>query len=610
MSRIQLKREGLIKETVTKIYADLERRVRHHPLGSCPVELALGFLRLCHAQTCGKCVPCRVGIYQMGNIMERILDGHGTERDLELLRETAETVCDSADCAIGHEAAAIVLRGVKGFREDYLHHIHTGACMANENCSVPCSAKCPAHVDIPGYTALIRAGRPADAVRLIRKDNPFPCVCGLICEHPCEENCRRNIVDDAINIRGLKRFAVEQAGQVPVPPCGEKTGKRVAVIGGGPAGLTAAYYLQLMGHSVTVYEKRQHLGGMLRYGIPAYRLPRERLQYDIDAILSTGVEVKMGVDVGTDTTFERLRMDYDSVFIAVGAHSERKLGIPGEDLHNVISAVEMLQEIGDDIYPDYTGKRIVVIGGGNVAMDVARSAVRLGAQSVTVVYRRRQCDMPALPEEAEGAIAEGVDIQTLLAPVRLLGDENGNVTGLDVKPQLAGPIEWGRPVPVPSTMPEYTIPCDLIITAIGQEIEYEHFVEGGVPVRRKVFLAQDDTSFPNLPGIFAGGDCATGPATVIKAVEAGKVAAGNIDEYLGFHHEIGTDVDIPDAEAADREPHGRVNMRERPAAERKQDFEIMEICMTTDEAACESARCLRCDKFGYGNFRRGREWKW
>jgi NADPH-dependent glutamate synthase beta subunit-like oxidoreductase len=307
---------------------------------------------------------------------------------------------------------------------------------------------CPAGVDVPGYMALVGHGRYDDAVRLIRKDNPFPIACAYICEHPCEARCRRRMIDDAINVRGLKRYAVDHAGDVPNPPCAPDTGKRVAIIGGGPSGLSCAYYLSLMGHKVTVYEEKARLGGMLRYGIPNYRLPRELLDKEINTILSTGIEVKTGITVGKDVTFEQIQHEYDCLYIAIGAHQDKKTGIPGEDSKNVISAVELLREIGDDIIPDFTGKQIVVIGGGNVAMDVTRSAVRLGAEKVTCVYRRRIEDMTALPDEVTGAMAEGVEMVTLAAPVRIESDENGVATALWVQPQLIGEEDnSGRPRP-------------------------------------------------------------------------------------------------------------------------------------------------------------------
>ncbi len=611
VSRLTVITPNQAQTVVEGLYHDVERRIVASPPGLCPVDMAASFLKLCHAQTCGKCVPCRIGLGQLSALLDDVLEGRAEMETLKLIEKTALAIRNSADCAIGWEAACMVLKGLRGFREDYVEHIENGRCLCNLHQPVPCVALCPADVDIPGYIALVSEGRYADAVRLIRKDNPFPVACALVCEHPCEARCRRNMVDDAVNIRGIKRYAVDHAGVVSVPACASATGKRVAIIGGGPGGLSAAYFLALMGHEVDIFEKRNRLGGMLRYGIPSYRLPRERLQEDIDAILSTGVTVHTNVEIGKDITIRQLREDFDCVYIAIGAQTDKKIGIEGEDKRGVVSAVEMLRAIGDDHMPDYTGKRVVVVGGGNVAMDCTRSAKRLGAASVTCVYRRRQEDMTAMPEEVEGAIAEGCEVMTLKAPVRIESDEEENVTALWVQPQIIGNMDAsGRPRPVQADIAEQRIPCDIVIVAIGQGIETQPFEESGVPVRRGVIAALSSSDVENITGVFAGGDCVTGPATVIRAIAAGKVAAANIDEYLGFQHNITVDVEIPPVRLADKPACGRVNMCERPAAERQCDFELMEHGMTKEEAMQESRRCLRCDHFGYGNFKGGRIKKW
>lgn len=503
----------------------------------------------------------------------------------------------------------MVLRGLNGFREDYEAHLK-GTCLCRFDKAVPCVSLCPANVDIPGYVALVKAGRYKDAVRLIRKDNPFPSACALVCEHPCESHCRRRLVDAAVNIRGLKRMAVDNAGEVPVPPCAPATGKKVAVIGGGPSGLTAAYFLSLMGHKVTVYEKRKYLGGMLRYGIPSYRLPREILDKEIDTILSTGIEAKTGVDIGTDVTFEEIRENFDATYIAIGAHTDNKLGIEGEDGNGVISAVEMLRSIGDGEMPDYTGKRVVVIGGGNVAMDCTRSSMRLGAKSVTCVYRRRREDMTAMPEEVEGAMAEDCDIVELMTPEKIELDENGNVRALWVAPQMISNIKRGRPAPVRAEAPLRRIECDLIVVAIGQAIESRHFASSGIQTKWGRIMADMKTIVSDHDGLFSGGDCVTGPASAIMAIAAGKTAAANIDHYLGFDSKISVDVEIPEAPIAPQPPCGRINLTERCAEERKHDFLLMENSMTLQQAYQEASRCLRCDKFGYGALKGGRIFQW
>ena len=611
MSRLEVKTPDRAQAVVEQMYRNMERRIAASPPGLCPVDMALNSLDLCRAQTCGKCVPCRIGLTQLSDMLSEILDGHSDLRMLRHLEETAQVIVDTADCAIGIDAANLILTSVRGFREDFEEHILHHRCLGTLRNPVPCVAMCPAGVDIPGYIALVKAGRFADAVRLIRKDNPFPTACAYICEHPCESRCRRNMVDDAINIRGLKRAAVDRAGEVPQPAPAPSTGKRVAVVGGGPSGLSAAYYLSLMGHKVTVYEKRRQLGGMMRYGIPSYRFPREKLDGEIRSILSLGIEVHTEVDIGGDLTLEQLRGQYDALYLFIGAHTDKKVGIEGEDAIGVMSAVDMLRHIGDNEMPDFTGMNVAVIGGGNVAMDVTRSAVRLGAQRVTCVYRRRQEDMTAQVEEVEGAIAEGAEILTLHAPLRV-EVEDGRATALWAQPQLIGEVDKaGRPRPNTASVEPVRIPADIIIVAIGQGIESKGFEQAGIKIQRGgTLLAYSSTQLPELDGVFAGGDCVSGPATVVRAIAAGKAAVDNIDDYLGFHHEIEADVEIPTPRCEDIRPRGRVDCREREASERKCDFDCMECSMTDEEVAQEAGRCLRCDHFGYGIFKGGRVEKW
>ncbi len=611
MSRLRIKTPNEAQTVVEELYKDIERRITASPPGICPVDISSAFLKVCHAQTCGKCVPCRVGLGQLSDLLESVLEGEGTLETIDLIEKTARVIKNSADCAIGIEAAEMVLKGVLGFRDDYIEHVTNNRCLFNIYQPVPCVSLCPAGVDIPGYISLISAGRYADAIRLIRKDNPFPTACAMVCEHPCENRCRRNMIDDSINIHALKRFAVDNAGNVPVPECGPTTGKKVAIIGGGPGGLSAAYYLALMGHHVEVFEKRQKLGGMMRYGIPSYRLPREMLRDDIESILSTGVIAHMGVQIGEDVTIPQLKEEFDCIYISIGAHTYKKIGIEGEDKKGVISAVEMLRNIGDGTLPDFTKKRVVVVGGGNVAMDCTRSAKRLGAASVTCVYRRRKIDMTAMPSEVDGAISEGCEILCLQKPIRIAGDDDDNVTALWVQPQIIGEVDKnGRPKPFDANTPEVRIPCDIIIVAIGQGVEIQPFEEFGIPIKKGVIDALSSSNLANIDGIFAGGDCVTGPATVIRAIAAGKVAAANIDEYLGFRHTIEVDVEIPDARIGIKHACGRINTTERNAGERNNDFNIIESGLTEEEALNESARCLRCDHYGYGIFKGGREIKW
>lgn len=610
MSRLSIETPGRAQKVVESLYRDVERRLSANPPGLCPVDTALSFLRLCHTQTCGKCVPCRIGLGQLTSLLESVLDSTASLETIDLIEKTARVIQDTADCAIGYEAARMVLEGVKGFRDDYVAHAEHGRCLFQLNNPVPCVALCPAGVDIPGYISLVRARRYDDAVRLIRKDNPFPTVCGYVCEHPCEARCRRRMVDDAVNICGIKRFACDNATNTTPPPCAPATGKRIAVIGGGPGGLSAAYFLSLMGHKVVVYDQRPQLGGMLRYGIPDYRLPQERLDADISFILSTGVEVHTDTSIGRDIPFSDIENEFDAVYIAIGAHNDKKLGIDGEDSFGVYSAVQLLRDIGEGSIPDFRNRRVCVIGGGNVSMDASRTAIRLGAQSVTCVYRRRVVDMTALPEEIEEAQSEGCQILPLQAPDHIDCNEDGLVSALWTRPQIIGEYgSDGRPRPKDAHEPLMCIPCDVVIVAIGQSIDAKPF-EQVAPVVRGKIQAKSDAFVPNTPHVFAGGDAVTGPATVIRAVAAGKVAAANIDQHLGYHHTITADVEIPPAHLTNSPACGRVELKTRPMAECVDNFELVKCGMTEEEAQQETSRCLRCDHFGYGIFKGGRTFKW
>ncbi len=610
MSRLEIASPKRARIVMEELYKDLERRIESSPPGLCPVDMARAFLELCYAQTCGKCTPCRIGLGQLNQLIKDVLDGNASMETLDLMEQTALSIMESADCAIGYEAAHMVYKGLIGYRDDYVGHIQNGRCTCTYSQPVPCVSLCPAHVDIPGYIALVGEGRYADAVRLIRKDNPFPTTCGFICEHPCEARCRRNMMDDSVNIRGLKRMAADFAREVDSPRCAPSTGKRIAILGGGPGGLSAAYYLQLMGHQTVVYEMLPKLGGMLRYGIPNYRLPKDRLDEDIQAILKTGVEVRHGLKIGRDITIQQLQQEYDAVLITIGASTDKKLGLEGEDAEGVLSAVQFLRNVGSSQIMDLTGKEVAVIGGGNVSMDAVRTAKRLGAKKVSIVYRRRVADMTALPGEIEGAVAEGVELQTLKAPASLDIDGQNRIKGIYVTPQMVSSIKGGRAGIRPTGEPDVYIPCDVLVVAIGQNIETGHFEEAGIPVERGKIVTKSTGAFEHMPGVFAGGDCASGPASVIKAIAAAKVVAANIDEYLGFHHQISCDVEIPEANLQDRTPCGRVNLTEREACVRSCDFEGVENCMTETEAKQEASRCLRCDHFGYGIFKGGREKIW
>ncbi len=598
-----------MNEKTMKFLDRFVKRVKGNPPGVCPLAVQLSFLQSARSQTCGKCVPCRDGLEQVENMLSKIVEGEADQKVLDDMVELCHMIEDTADCAIGYEAAHVVLESVELFHDEYMSHIENKRCQPEVGQKIPCVSYCPAHVDIPNYIALIGEHRYADAINCIRLDNPFPTACAFICEHPCEEKCRRDFLDSPVNIRGLKKFAVDQisADQVKVPECNVTTGKQVAVIGGGPSGLTAAYYLSLMGHKVVIFEEKDHLGGMLRYGIPNYRLPKDRLDQDINAILSTGnIEVRYNVEIPKDITMEQIRKEYDAVYISIGAQAGKTVDVPGSDAEGVYSAVDILGRIGRGDIPDFSGKKVIVIGGGNVAMDACRSAVRCKAEEVTVVYRRRQIDMTALPTEIQGAIEEGVELLTLNAPEAIKVDENNRVVGFEMQPQIISQYRNGKPGVRNANEEKKVIPCDVVLIAIGQDIISEPFEEYGVNAKRKTFETLPTARLKEYENVFAGGDCVFGPATVIKAIGAGKVAAINIDEYLGYHHKILGHIDYPEPKENDRTHIGRVHMTDRSARERKKNFEPVENGMTYDEAMQECRKCLRCDHFGCGVVEGGR----
>ena len=609
MSKIFLADPKSCDVKIGRLLEKFETKVKVYPPGTCPLTVQLSLLTASKNQTCGKCVPCRDGLPQLETLLKSILEGDATMETLEHMRRLATMIRDTADCAIGYQSAIEVLQGLDTFREEYESHIKDHVCPGEMGQKVPCINLCPAHVDIPAYIALIGEEDYAGAINMIRKDNPLPTACAMICEHPCEQRCRRNLIDDSINIRGLKKYAVDQiaADKVAVPKANKSTGKKVAVIGGGPAGMTAAYFLGLMGHKVTIFERQKALGGMLRYGIPNYRFPKDRLDEDIRAILSAGdIEVKYEAKIGTEMPIEEIHKEYDAMFVAIGAQAGKRLRLEGSDAGNVESAVERLDRIGNGNIPDYTGKNVVVIGGGNVAMDAARSAVRCNAEDVRIVYRRSQDDMTALDTEIESAVMEGIELLTLKSPKSIEKDAEGNCSALIVQPQMIGPYDRaGRPSPVDTKKDPERIPCGVILIAVGQDIVSRPFEEFGMEAERGVFKAGLDTAVENLPGVFVGGDCATGPATAIRAIAAGKVAAHNIDEYLGYHHKLNCEATVPSPKENNRIPTGRANITERPAYERKHDFEHVENPYTHEEAMQEAGRCLRCDHFGCGVLKGG-----
>ena len=476
---------------------------------------------------------------------------------------------------------------------------HYGDCIA------PCREACPAEVDIRGYIALIARGAYAEAVRLIKETLPLPEVIGRICPHPCENVCRRSLVDEPVAVCALKRFAAEHTYEELSVPVAEPTGFRVAIVGAGPAGLTAAYYLVQKGHAVTIFEALPEPGGMLRYGIPDYRLPKEILDKEIAAIARLGVQIRTGRALGRDFTLSSLFEEgYHAVYLAIGAHQSQRMNVEGEDLEGVLSGIDFLRAVACGQPPSMVGQRVAVIGGGNTAMDAARTAVRLGAEKVTVVYRRSRSEMPAMPWEVEEAGDEGIEFLYLAAPVRIVG-ENGRVRGIEcVRMQLGEPDASGRRRPEPVPGSEFFLPVDTVIAAIGQRPDLSCLDGCALETRWGNISVDPETFQTSMPGVFAGGDCVTGAATAVEAIGAGRRAALAIHRYL--LGEDGRPVQRVSfrkgsleelrgrPEFAQVEPRPRQKMPLAPAETRRHNFQPVELGLSEEMALQEAARCLGC----------------
>ena len=605
MSRLKIETPDQAQLTVERLYKDLERHIIASPPGLCPVDLQLSFLKVCHAQTCGKCVPCRVGLAQLQNLMEDVLDGKATMQTLDLIQSTAKNVANSADCAIGYEAAKMVLAGLEGFREDYINHVKKGKCSVHVHHSIPCVALCPAQVDIPGYIALVGAGRYADAVKLIRKDNPFPTACGLICEHPCEARCRRNMIDAAINIRGLKRMAVDNApsNTVPVPDKQPATNKRIAIIGGGPAGLSCAYFLAVQGYKPTVFEKNERPGGMLRYGIPSFKLEKNVIDAEIDILRELGVDIRCGVEVGKDVTLAELRRQgYRAFYIAIGCQGGRRAGVPGENAAGIETAVHLLRTVGGDESRKMTGKT-VVIGGGNVAIDAARVSLRCGSDGVTMVCLEPRDKMPASPEEIAEAEEEGTKITCGYGPKEFLS-ENGHVTAVVLKKCTGLYNAEGRFAPTYDENDTITLPCDNVVLSIGQCIEWGDLLNGeAVQLGRGQGAVADALTYQTAqPDIFVGGDVCTGPRFAIDAIAAGKQGAISIHRFVQPNTSLTIGRNRRDFHELDKSnlALGEYDRAPRQSAaldagiDAHRSFRDAHLTLTEDQVKIETARCLGC----------------
>ena len=566
---------------------------------TCIVDIARFFLEFVQKESCGKCVPCRVGTRHMLDILTRICAGEGREGDIEQLEELAKVVKISSLCGLGQTAPNPVLSTIKYFREEYEEHIREKWCRASV-CEAlvesPCAHACPAGVNAPQYLGLISENRLNEAVSLIRLRNPFISVCGRVCDAPCERRCRRSDVDEALAIRVLKRYAADSIADITAPMLPPASGKKeVAIIGSGPAGLSCGYFLALMGRPSVVFESLPIPGGMLAVGIPEYRLPKRNLQADIDYILSHGIELKTNAPV---KNIDALCTDgYKAVFMATGAHNGRAIRIGGEDVEGVVDSLVFLRTraLGHKIP---CGKIVAVIGGGNAAVDAARSALRMGADKVLILYRRTVEEMPAYEEEIEAALEEGVDLHELVAPERII-DSHGRVVGIEMmRMRLGDADESGRRRPVPIDESSFVLECDMIIPAIGQRASVE--AAAGILELNSWGGIQADivTGLTSEQGIFAGGDCVSGGATVVEAIGAGQKAAVAIDRMLGgsgaLPANVGTSIRRPSEEELEKIAP-RVQEPMLSVKERLGCFTEVLGGLSPETACTEAGRCLRCD---------------
>ena len=577
----------------------------------CAVDMARFFMDFCQDESCGKCTPCREGTKRMLDILTNITQGKGKEGDIELLEEMAEVIKNAALCGLGQTAPNPVLSTLRYFRKEYEDHIFNHRCSAAV-CSAlfksPCQHTCPVEMDIPSYIALIRAGRFEDAYKILLQTNPFPSVCGRVCDHKCQSKCRRGNLDEPLAIKFLKRFITDNAPRPKIEPVAVTRKEKIAVVGAGPSGLTAARDLALRGYKVTVFEELNFAGGMLRWGIPAYRLPRNILAGEIDDINALGVEIKLNTRVGRDMTFAQLEKDFDYIYLAVGAQKSQRMKVPGEDLKNVFGGVEFLRDFNADEEKwlkgeKSLGKRVAVIGGGNSAIDAARVALRLGAD-VTILYRRLRQDMPAAEEEIVAAEHEGIKIEYLVAPLKInaAGDK---VSSIACQRMTLGDFDAsGRKRPVPIEGSEFTLDVDAVIAAVGQVSDMS-FAEGqSIGVNKWDNFTVGNVYKTRTPNerYFAGGDAVTGPDTVIAAIAAGHQACEDIDAAIraangepAYEKPAEEIIDVPLVIDEESIEAPQMAMPEMEAALRKVSFAEVELGFSVEDAIKEACRCLRCD---------------
>ncbi|MBM3182742.1 MAG: hydrogenase [Chloroflexi bacterium] len=583
---------------------------------TCMVEVARYFLSFTQDESCGKCVPCRLGTRQMLEILTRITQGKGQDSDIATLLNIARTVKESSLCGLGQTCPNPVLTTINYFRDEYETHIREKKCPAAVCDSLmisPCQHTCPVGINIPKYVAHIASDEYLESVETIRDRNPFPAICGRICHHPCEGRCRRGEMDEPVAIRSLKRFAADwyfdNISKLPPPePFPRTRPQKVAVIGAGPTGLSCAYYLAQMGYGATVFEALPVGGGMLSVAIPDFRLPRKVIEQEIEYIARRGVDIRYNTPVGANLTVDDLKKDgFAAVFVAAGAQRSQRVGIPGEleDVEGFHYGLRFLRDVkvGKQVR---VGKKVAVIGGGNVALDAARTSLRLGADGVSIFYRRSREEMPVTEVEYDEAVAEGIQFNFLVSPTRIVND-NWKVTGLQcIRMQLGEMDASGRRRPLPISGSEFFVEADTVVAAVGQAPDLSFLPPDSALERTRweTLAVDSNTLATNVPGVFAGGDFVTGPGMVIEAIAAGRRGALAIDKYLKADtsrvemYDMKTEVILEAATKLEEEAwesQKRLEVPRLPTEERKSSFEEIELSFSDEIAVQEAKRCLRCD---------------
>jgi NADH-quinone oxidoreductase subunit F len=573
------------------------------------VDVAGYFIEFTHSESCGKCIPCRVGLDKSLRILNSFTRGRASETDLDMLDEMGRMIRDTSLCGLGQTAPNPLLTTMRHFRHEFLDHVRAKRCRAgvcDDLALSPCENSCPLHMNIPRFLQLYKEGRIEDAFEAVVMDNPLPGSTGRVCQHPCDDRCRRRTLDSAVNMREVHRTIADTIYQSDrfdalaarivarkLPP----TERKVAVVGAGPTGLAAAFYLALLGHEVTVYESNPEPGGMLRYALPEYRLPRAVIRSEVELIRRLGVEFQCGVAVGTDITLNDLDNQYNAVFLAIGTWKEAWVYLPGTELKGVIPALLFLEAVAKE-EPVRLGKKVAVIGGGNAAIDSARTALRMGAE-VTVIYRRERKDMPAIREETDAAEHEGAKFLFLGTPHRIVGGDEGSVKAIEVVKTRLGEFDSsGRRRPVP-TEEIRRLECDTVILAVGEAVDQDFLRASGLRIKENGTLEVDRyTMETSRSKFYAGGDLISGASNVSNAMGYGKKAARKMDQRLmGTYRWDKIDPGFIYSNAPPGEPSScnRHELEELPARERVESFVEAMISLTPDETLDEASRCLRCD---------------